>query len=132
MKMWLFTTEGFLSAVEERHGEHRGEIVVPAREAAALEALRKLAPTLTPTVVSDQRDYRYRAWLGREEWTEALAQLGRRVNYDNFKDEVLSRQGETCYERALHEVWSRMGRTQPGGPYGRGGAGYPPIPDDER
>ncbi len=44
--MWVFTTDGFLSAVEERDGNHRGEIVVRAREAAALEALGEIAPTL--------------------------------------------------------------------------------------
>jgi hypothetical protein len=59
--------DGFLSAVEERHGVHCGEIVVRAREASALEALRELAPTLTETIAYSDSDYRYRAWLGREE-----------------------------------------------------------------
>ena len=94
--MWVFTTDGFLSAVEERRGDHRGEIVVRAREASALEALREIAPTLTPTVIYGDSDYRYRAWLGREEWAEALAEIGRRVVYDNFKSEVLRRQGRVA------------------------------------
>ena len=130
--MWLFTVDGFVSAVEEQRGEHRGEIVVRAREAAALAALREVAPTLTPTVVFSDSDYRYRAWLGREEWAQALAELGRRVVYDNFKSEVLRRQGPTSYEEALHTVWLALGRTQPGGPYGSGGTGYPPVPEGER
>ena len=62
--MWVFTTDGFLSAVEERRRDHRGEIVIRAREASALEALREIAPTLTPTVIYGDSDYRYRAWLG--------------------------------------------------------------------
>ena len=130
--MWVFTTEGFLSAVEERRGDHRGEIVVRAREASALEALREVAPTLTPTVIYSDSDYRYRAWLSREEWAAALAELGRQVVYDNFKSEVLRRQGRTSYEDALHAVWSALGRTQPGGPYGSGGGGYPPVPEGEK
>ena len=130
--MWVFTTEGFLSAVEERRQEHRGEIVIRAREASALEALRELVPTLTPTVIYGDSDYRYRAWLGREEWAAALAELGRRVAYDNFKSEVLRRQGRTRYEEALHTVWSALGRTQPGGPHGSGGSDYPPVPEGER
>jgi hypothetical protein len=121
-----------LSAVEERRGEHAGEIVVRAREASALEALCEVAPALTATVVSSGSDYRYRAWLGREEWAQALAELGRRVLYPNFKSAVLRRQGATRYEEALHEVWSVMGRTQPAGPYGTGGSGYPPVPEGER
>jgi hypothetical protein len=129
--MWLFTTTGFLSGVEERRGGHRGEIVVRAREASALEALREVAPTLTPTVIYSDSDYRYRAWLGREEWAQALAELGRRVSYSNYKSAVLERQGRTRFEEALHEVWSAMARTQACGPYGSGGGGYPPAPEGE-
>lgn len=81
--MWIFTTGGFLSAVEDRRGEHCGEIVVRAREASALEALREVAPTLTPTAISETRDYRYRAWLSCDAWAEALGELGRRVDYTN-------------------------------------------------
>ena len=73
--------------MEERRREHRGEIVIRAREASALEALREVAPTLTPTVIYGDSDYRYRAWLGREEWADALAEIGRRVAYSNFKSE---------------------------------------------
>lgn len=39
--MWVFTLDGLLSAVEERRGEHMGEIVVRGREASAVEALRR-------------------------------------------------------------------------------------------
>ena len=130
--MWVFTTSGFFSAVEERRRDHRGEIVVRAREAQALEALREIAPTLTKTVVYGDSDYRYRAWLGREEWADALAEIGRRVVYGNFKSEVLRRQGPSRYEEALHTVWTVMARTQPGGPYGAGGNGYPSAPEGER
>ena len=129
--MWVFSTSGFLSAVEERRHDHRGEMVIRAREASALEALREIAPTLTATVVYGDSDYRYRAWLGREEWAQALAELGRRITYDNFKSEVLRRQGPSRYEQALHTVWSALGRTQPDGPYGTGGSGYPPVPEGE-
>ncbi|MGZ6562150.1 MAG: hypothetical protein ACXVH3_30585 [Solirubrobacteraceae bacterium] len=130
--MWVFTTDGFLSAVEERRRDHRGAIVIRAREASALEALREIAPTLTSTVIYGDSDYRYRAWLGREEWANALAEIGRRVAYDNFKSEVLRRQGTSRYEEALHKVWSALGRTQPGGPYGTGGSDYPPAPEEEQ
>lgn len=104
----------------------------PHRRGSALAALREIAPTLTPTVIYGDSDYRYRAWLVREEWATALAELGRRVAYHNFKNEVLGRQGRTRYEQALHEVWEVLGRTQPGGPYGSGGRGYPPAPEEEQ
>ena len=90
------------------------------------------APTLTPTVIYTDSDYRYRAWLARDDWAHALAELGRRIDYSNFKDTVRRRQGPSVYEQALHAVWHELGRTQPGGPYGSGGSRYPPIPDGEQ
>lgn len=130
--MWIFTTDGFLSAVEEERGEHRGEIVVRAREASALTALRATTPKLSPTVIYTDSDYRYRAWLAREDWAHALAELGRQLDYSNFKDAVRRRQGASVYEQALHVVWQELGRTQPGGPYGSGGSRYPNVPDGEQ
>ena len=32
----------------------------------------------------------------------------------------------------MHEVWSVLAGTHPGGPDGEGGSGHPPIPEDER
>jgi hypothetical protein len=32
----------------------------------------------------------------------------------------------------MHSVWSVMAETQPGGPYGAGGSGYPQVPAGER
>ena len=65
------------------------------------------------------------------EAAESRLELGRRVVYNNFKSEALRRQGPSRYEEALHTVWSALGRTQPGGPYGSGGGGYPPVPEGE-
>lgn len=128
--MWLFARDGFLSAVEERHGEHRGALVVRAREAAALEALRTVAPTLTATMITPDRNYRYRAWIGREGWAQAIAELGRRIDYDNYKVAVLHGQGPTAFKSALDSIWSVLGRTQPAGPSG-GGSGFRPIREGE-
>ncbi len=130
--MWVLTTSGFVSVVEQREGEHAGGLVARARERSALEALRRLAPTATEIEVSPHRDYRYRVFLSREAWAEALAEMGRTIGYDNFKAEVGRVQGRSRYERVLHEVWEVMGRTQPGGPYGWGGSGYPSVPAGER
>jgi hypothetical protein len=55
-----------------------------------------------------------------------------RTSAGNFKSEVLCRQGPSRYEKALHEVWEVLGRTQPGGPYGSGGSDHPPVPEGER
>lgn len=75
-------------------------------------------------MIYSDSDYRYRAWLAREAWAEALAELGRRIDYPNVKRAVFERQGASRYEQAMHEVWSVLARTQPGGPYGDGGSGW--------
>ena len=121
-----------MSAVEERSGERRGEIVVRARERGVVERLREVAPSATAIAISNTRDYRYRLWLSHQAWADALAEMGRAVTYDNFKSEVARVEGASRYERALHDVWAVMGETQPRGPYGQGGPGYPPVPEDEQ
>ncbi|WP_054107374.1 hypothetical protein [Novosphingobium sp. AAP83] len=55
-------------------------------------------------IASDDSDYRYRAVAKRESVMAALAKLTADIDYDNFKNEVASRQG---YERAAvyGDVW---------------------------
>lgn len=134
--MWFLTTEGFYSAVEEtKLKAHLGQISVRAREPGALDMLReRYMPELSETSVTPSgvvADYRYRAWIGKADFGAGLARVGEAVDYPNFKSEVARKRGLGRYEKALHEVWSILGRLQPGGPYGYGGASYPPIPKGE-
>lgn len=133
--MWLQTTRGFVSAVEWKGGEHDGKVAVRARDRGHLESVLTLVPdgaateiNITPTGA----DYRYRAWLTRDGFEALMVALAREVRYGNFKDEVLRVQGRTRYEGVLHQAWSLLGRLQPRGPYGTGGAHYPPAPKGER
>jgi hypothetical protein len=43
-------------------------------------------------------------------WSQELAGLTEKMDYNNFKSEAARHQGrkEAPYERALHEVWSVM------------------------
>jgi hypothetical protein len=70
------TTSSSSAGCLARHGAHRAGLVVRAREVSPLHALPEVAPTLTRTVVYSDFDYRCRARLGREEWAQALAELG--------------------------------------------------------
>jgi hypothetical protein len=134
--IWIFTTEGFYSAVEEtKLKRHIGQISVRAREPGALELLReRYMPGLSDTSVTPRgvtADYRYRAWVDRDQFAEGMANVARAVDYDNFKSAAGAKRGFGRFEKALHEVWSVMSRLQPGGPYGHGGKQYPPIPEGE-
>lgn len=107
--MWLFTPHGFYSAVEHRN--QPDTIIVRARDADDLEALRSYIPDLE-VVETTNADYRYRAFVSRSEWASAVSTMSRQIDYDNFKNAVKKRQGEhraSVYMR----VWSAMLALQP-------------------
>ena len=112
--MWLITTRGFYSAVEDH--QQPGCVLVRARERGDLEALADLIPRLQGEETPD-RDYRFRASVEREAWAGAVAQLAREIDYPNFKNAVAERQGR---ERAhvYGEVWAILLGLQQGGRYG--------------
>ena len=102
--MWLFTTVGFYSVVTaEEFGQ---ELQVRARAAADLDRLReRFLATLGPNLAKPGRDYPWRAFIGREEFASGLADIGRAIDYSNFKNVVGDVQGQ---DRAhiYQEVWS--------------------------
>ena len=132
--MWIFTTDGFISCV--RQGD---KIAVRARERSTLEALAtrvsghpsEAAEQLADIKTTTDTDYRYRVHLDRVHFGALILELALSVDYPNFKNAVREKQGESLYEKALHKVWTVMGKTQPGGPYGWGGIDYPPVPKGE-
>ena len=109
-QMWLFTTQGFYSAVA--HREDPDKIIVRTRAGEDLEALADQIPDLEisedPTA-----DYRYRATVARDEWRRALDAFGRDLDYDNFKNTVAARQGPDR-AHSYFDVWEAMRRLQDG------------------
>lgn len=106
--MWLFTTQGFYSVVA--HRDDPETLIVRARTAADIEALREQVPDIEPFEGSDA-DYRHRAYVSRGEWLAAVAQLTAEIDYDNFKSEVARRQGperSSLYGR----IWGELLRLQ--------------------
>ena len=102
--MWLFTTQGFYSVVA--HREDPGTLIVRARTAEDIEALREQIPDIEPFEDAGA-DYRHRAYVSRAEWLAAVAQLTADIDYDNFKSEVAREQG---HERArlYGHVWGEL------------------------
>ncbi len=107
--MWLLTTQGFYSVVEDRDDPHW--LLVRARTRADLEALGEQVEGLE--IFDDpDADYRWRARLLREEWIAAAAQLAHAIDYPNFKQAVDERQGPRrawLYEK-VWLVLRRLGR----------------------
>lgn len=102
--MWLFTTVGFYSVVSaEEFGQ---ELQVRARAAHDLDQLRQhFIPSLGPNVSKPGRDYPWRAFVSREDFAAGLAELGKAIDYSNFKSAVAHQQGHGR-AHVYQEVWS--------------------------
>ena len=102
--MWLMTTRGFYSIVEDFHD--RDQLLVRARVREDLGAVADLVPGLE-VEETPERDYRFRASVARDVWASAVAQLAREIDYPNFKNAVAERQG---VDRAhvYGDVWATL------------------------
>jgi hypothetical protein len=91
--------------------------MVRARLRDHLEALKKRFPELLGDCdiqESAGTDYAYRLFVGKNSWTQVVAELANETDYDNFKSEVANHQGRAgaAYEHSLHDVWSVMYKLQ--------------------
>jgi hypothetical protein len=106
--MWLITPAGFFSIVCKPEDRNDDTLTVRARVEADLQALRQQhLPSLGPIARNTGTDYPYRAKAKRGEVANALAQMIRQLDYDNFKNEVARRQGPGRAD-AYHHVWSLL------------------------
>lgn len=101
--MWVFTPEGFISAVDNK--AKSGLITVRARDRQSLGTLAEMADTkieFTPG-----RDYQYRVYVSKEMFQDYMRILVDSINYPNFKDELYATRGKT-FARAAGQVWGVM------------------------
>jgi hypothetical protein len=103
--MWLFTTIGFFSVVADL--AHPDTLKVRARAREDLEALRDHYLPDLEIVETGHTDYRFRAFVHRDEWTHAVRALAADIDYPNFKSAVGQRQGAARAKRYA-EVWQVM------------------------
>lgn len=107
--MWLFTSFGFFSVVQ-KDGETG--LTVRSRFDGDLEQLRqKYLPTLSPTVVTPDADYRFRASVSHAALAAAMAKIVGDIGYDNFKDCVAKEQGWPRHD-VYADVWEVMWKAQ--------------------
>ena len=103
--MWIFIRQGFFSVVEDSQDPNR--LVVRARVAADLNALRADVPDLSRTTATPSRDYPYRAFCPREAFAGGIAKIAMEIDYRNFKSEVMRIHGPPR-EHLYEEVWAIM------------------------
>lgn len=100
--MWLFTKQGFYSAVEHRDDPER--IIVRARAKKDLEALQVQIPNMIIFHGGAKADYPHRAIVSREEWTIAVARLAMELDYTNFKNSIADNRRHSTYLG----VWTKL------------------------
>jgi hypothetical protein len=111
--MWITTTQGFVSIVEDR--DNRELLQIRARVSEDITANFPGAEVL----VVPGADYRYRARFNRRRVADQLAAAIMHLDYDShFKDVALERSPANA-ERysAYYGTWSAMARMQDFAPY---------------
>lgn len=99
--MWLFTPDGFFSAVE--HRDDPETVIVRGRFTQDIERLAsELGTEVEP---SPNADYPVRTYVAKEQWADYVAAAARAIDYDNFKNAVTNTQGHARHDTYL-EVWS--------------------------
>jgi hypothetical protein len=98
--MWIFTTEGFVSAVYKEN-----MIQVRARDRKSLEDLAK--DCKSKIIHTPLADYPYRLETGREHLSAWLSKQAQLLEYGNFKSEVEDIRGFE-FAAPLHKVWDVM------------------------
>jgi hypothetical protein len=110
--MWLLTTFGCFSVVEKPEDRETGFVTVRARVRGDLESLRtKYLSDLGETIATPDRDYAFRARVGKAALAAAVGQIVMDIDYVNFKSEVANCMGY-AREQIYHEVWETLAELQ--------------------
>lgn len=105
--MWVFTTDGFFSAVQKP-----GDPNVLTVRSRTREDAEDLAERFGLTVQhTPDGDYAYRVVVPRAKFAEYVAEAARGIDYSNFKDAVAERQGHDR-ARIYADVWAAVLRLQ--------------------
>ena len=104
--MWLFTTDGFYSAVNDDYC-NKGEIMVRARVIDDLERLLGKLDINADILVIRNADYRYRVKLTYQQWADYVASEAASIDYPNFKNAIITKDE---YDRAsaYMKCWEAM------------------------
>ncbi len=106
--MWIFTTDGFFSAVADRN--RPGHVVVRMRLRDDGERLQA-AIGAGEVIETRGADYRFRICATHSQWSAYLAAAAAEIDYPNFKAAVAARDG---MQRAhiYSDVWAVMRELQ--------------------
>jgi len=89
--MWLFTTDGFYSVVQDKDDPDR--VVVRARTAEDMARFAMAVGYPGEWKHTPKADYAYRLIVARDLFIQWTAEQAAKIDYPNFKDAVQQRQG---------------------------------------
>jgi len=101
--MWVFTKNGFVSAVRKK--EHPEVLTIRARDRLSLEDLASVAKVEIGK--STTGDYPYRVFVDPKVFADWLAAEAMAIDYDNYKNEVARTRGYG-FAGPLSDVWAAM------------------------
>lgn len=106
--MWLFSVDGFYSAVQ--HKDDPNLIMVRCRAKEHADKLVQALPEAPPELVETPppADYRWRVTITREQWVYFAARCAAEVAYYNFKNTTSKEKHPPGYMSALHGIWSDL------------------------
>lgn len=101
--MWIFTQDGYVSAVAS--DQDRDKLVVRARDRESLEMLSEMIGD--EPVELPNRDYEYRLFVDRKVFSQWLLLQAEGIDYTNFKNRIWQTRGD-IYHDACSNVWGEM------------------------
>lgn len=107
--MWIFTKDGFYSAVKDKYCVE-GEVMIRARVKIDLERLLEKIDNDAKILVFEQADYRYRVKIKAYQWVKYVAKEAADIDYDNVKDTITWH--EPSRSTAYYDCWQALYRLQ--------------------
>lgn len=107
--MWIFTLDGFFSAVQKPEDVPGDKISVRVRAREDLVRLMERLKIRSKIIATPQADYPYRIVIGRDVWTRYVELMAQELTYPNFKQENKKIHGPGAVRiHAMYEVWQTM------------------------
>lgn len=104
--MWLFTRDGFFSAIQDDDCS-ASEVIVRARvKRDLLRLLTKIGRPDDEMISLPQANYRCRIKITKREWADYLSSEAMDIDYSNVKDAI----SDGLYERseAYYTCWTSL------------------------
>jgi hypothetical protein len=103
--MWVFTKDGFFTAVSSQC--QKDELMIKANSRKDLEKLLLNITDQPPIQESREPGYRFHLILPKTSWIRYLSNYVERLDYETVRDNIVTR-NDTARHEAYQAVWTTM------------------------